>query len=79
MPDRYPENIARAAKLAHSMAARAAEEAKQYREQRDDLIIELRVKDGWSYGQIAEAVGVTRSFIALICRPVRGQRTPPTS
>lgn len=72
--DRYPDNTARAAKLAHDMAARAAGEAVHYRKQRDDLIIELREKDGWSYGRIASEVGVSRGLVAMICRPVRGQR-----
>lgn len=74
MPGRIPDNVARAAKLANSMAARATEEAAEYRDQRDKLIIELREKDGWSFGRIANEVGVSRGLVAVICRPVRGQR-----
>lgn len=66
-----PEEKAKAARSLNERAARAEDKAGELRAQRDDLVLNLRTEDGWSYGKIATSVGLSRGMVALICRPAR--------
>jgi hypothetical protein len=64
------------AREAHRLAGLAADQAGQYRVQRDRLIRQLRAEDPqrWTYPAIARAVGCSPELVAAI---VKG-RTPAT-
>lgn len=71
---------------AMSRAAAASDEADSARAERDRLVAELHTVDGWSYGSIAKATGLSRGLVAVICRAaMTGARVslicaePPTS
>lgn len=65
------EQVAHAARAVNAKASVAVADAEEYRGRRDRLMRQLNRDYGWSYGQIAKAVGVSRGLVAQICRPGR--------
>lgn len=64
------EQTAAAARDYNDRAAAAVGEAERLRSERDNLVMQLRADHGWSYGQIAKSVGLSRGMVAMICRPL---------
>lgn len=63
-----PEKTAAAARSAHERAAKAVYAADAMRGDRDTYIRILNTEHGWSYGKIANSVGVSKGLVAIICR-----------
>jgi DNA-directed RNA polymerase specialized sigma24 family protein len=68
MTENDPQEVAAAARRANERAAASEEEAVFCRSARDGMIQMLNRDHGWSYGKIANAVGVSRGLVAIICR-----------
>lgn len=70
-------DLASRAREYHRKAMEATELAGRYREQRDQVIRQLREAEPlrWSYGALAKAVGVSPELVAAIIKSRRLERS----